>query len=107
MSFRRACGFHFSTAEMYAVRCFTSFGKSPEKHRSRERGVAERREFPPPSGVGIHHFHCRRFLKSLCQPANNVRVAASEPRAVHCSAFLVPNGSLHGAMVQHGVGPNR
>jgi hypothetical protein len=107
MSFRRAWNFHVSPAEMIAVDCFISHEQPCEKGRSKERGVAERWAFPPFSESQIHHFHCRRFLKSLCQPANNARVAAPVARTARCFAFLMRNGSLHGAMVQHGVGPNR
>ena len=107
MSFWRAWNVLSSPAEMIVVDGFISREQPSEKGRSKERGVAMRRDFPPFSGSEIHHFHCRRFLKSLCQPANNARVAAPVARTARCFAFLVRNGSLHGAMVQHGVGPNR
>ena len=107
MSFRRSWSACRSTAEMIAIRRFASQEHPSRKGRSKERGVAKRRRAPPLSRSEIHHFRCRRFLKSLCQPANNVRVAAPVRRTAQCIAFLVRLGSQHGAMVQHGVGSDR
>ena len=107
MSFRRTWNGLVWPAEMIDDDRFISRKQPRRKGRSKESGVAKRWFFPPFSGSEIHHFRCRRFLKSLCQPANNARVAAPVARTARCFALLVRNGSLHGAMVQHGVGPNR